>query len=99
MKFNNTTRKSHYNTNQSPSHGQVKKAIKCRKNQKQTILNHLIRYGKITTLEAHEMFILAPAARIKELREQGYHIFTKKDFNNNGMAIYILENSEVNNHG
>ena len=98
MKFHNTTGKPHYNTNQSPSHEQVKHVIKCRKNQKQIILNHLIKYGKITTLEAHEMFILAPAARIKELRDISFIISTIKNHNMNGMATYVLENSEVNNH-
>ena len=98
MKFHNTTRKSHCNINQSPSHEQVKKAVKSRKNQKQIILNYLIKYGKITTLEAHEMFILAPAARIKELRDIGFIISTIKNHNMNGMATYVLENSEVINH-
>ncbi len=98
MKFHNTARKPHYNTNHSPSHEQLKKAFECRKNQKQIILNHLIKYGKITTLEAHDMSILAPAARIKELRDNGFNISTIKNHNMNGMAIYVLENSEVNNH-
>jgi hypothetical protein len=98
MKFLNTSQKLHYNTNQSSSHEQVKKAVKCRKSQKQAILNHLIKYSEITTLEAIKMFILAPAARIKELRDEGYNILTIKDYNKNGMATYVLENNEVNNH-
>lgn len=88
----------HCTTNNPPSHEQLKKALSCRSNQKEIILNHLKTYGRISTIEAYQMFILSPAARILELREDGHNIVTQKDHDKNGMATYILPNTGGNDH-
>jgi len=95
MNIPNATQQTHCNINQVPSHEQLQKALRKRKNQKQEILKHLQDHGSISTIEAHKMFILAPAARILELREQGYDITTIQNYSLNGLATYFLNNSKV----
>ena len=97
MNLSNTTQDKHYNTNLKPSHEQLKQLVISRKNQKQIILKHLVKHGNISTLQAHTKGILAPAARILELRKQGYDIVTIQDYNLNGMATYILNKKKVAN--
>lgn len=74
-----------------PTHDQVKKAMQCRTSQRKYILNRLIKHGSITTLQAHQAGIMAPAARILELRALGHEIKTIKHWGDfNGMAQYVL---------
>jgi hypothetical protein len=66
--------------------------------QRQRIFNHLIKNGSINTLFARDRLnIMAPAPRIKELREQGHNIFTDRIVINDRdgrshskVALYIL---------
>lgn len=66
--------------------------------QKEQILDHLQRHGKITDLEAYRDYaIRRPAARICDLRKDGYKIRTentkaKNRFGQQTMfATYVLE--------
>ena len=66
--------------------------------QRQKILNYLIKNGSINTLFARDRLnIMAPAPRIKELREQGHNIFTdrivindRESRSHSKVALYIL---------
>lgn len=60
-----------------------------RTEQRAFILSHLKKHGQIATIEAHRHGILAPAARIYELRKRGHIIATRRDRSRNGMAVYI----------
>jgi len=64
--------------------------------QQQTILAAL-RQAPVSTLQArNELFIMAPAARVMELKEQGHNIVTY--WTNAGrvkIASYVLLSSEV----
>ena len=66
--------------------------------QREMILKHLKRYGKITDVQAFNNFgIRRLGARVFELREQGYPILTKMTTKPNrygknvSFATYILE--------
>ena len=61
--------------------------------QTEVILNHLKKYGKITSLEAFgEYQILRLSARIHDLRDLGYNITTEsKTKNGKTFAIYHLD--------
>jgi hypothetical protein len=73
------------------THEQFKKAMRCRTSQRKQILSHLKDYGSITTIQAHQAGIMAPAARILELRHIGHEIETIKHWGDyNGMAEYVL---------
>lgn len=87
MGNDNQTKPINYNT---PTHEQLKKALTTRTSQRVAILKHLKLYGSLSTLQAHQAGIMAPAVRIKELREAGHQIQTVKDWNLNGMATYHL---------
>lgn len=95
MNLSKPSQKQHCNINQAPSHEQLKTVLRKRKNQKQKILEHIKAYDSISTLEAHGLGILAPAARVLELRKQGYNIDKTLDYNLNGMATYFLNKNEV----
>lgn len=60
--------------------------------QKQKILEHLIKNWSITSLEALHLFgCFRLAARIKELRDEGYSIETEIEQHENGShARYIM---------
>jgi hypothetical protein len=68
------------------------------KAQRKNISNHLINYGRITTLEAREQYgIMSPAPRIKELRISGWNIVTERlsavdslGVKHDGVACYVL---------
>jgi len=69
---------------------------------KTRILNHLIRYGGLTSKEAFERYgITRLSARIKELREMGYDIktFMEEGENRYGEAVrygrYVLMNNKL----
>ena len=64
--------------------------------QSQLILNHL-KKAPITPIEALEQYgCFRLAARIKDLREQGYKIQTKAKILRNGkiVAQYMMENTD-----
>ena len=49
-----------------------------RATQKQQLLNHMLTYGAITSLEAtSRYYILRPSNRIQELKDDGYDIHTE----------------------
>lgn len=87
MKFEIKTKPHHFST---PTAAELKKAYETRYSQKQAILRHLKKHKTLSTKMAHEAGIMAPAVRIKELREAGHHIQTVKDWNLNGLATYHL---------
>ena len=66
--------------------------------QRKNISNHLINYGRITTLEAREQYgIMSPAPRIKELRISGWNIVTERikvsdnlGVTHDGVGCYVL---------
>lgn len=68
------------------------------KAQCQRLLAALIEFGEVNTLFARDSLnVLMPAARIKELREQGHNIFTDRisiddqhGRRHNGVARYVL---------
>ncbi|CAA9892672.1 conserved hypothetical protein [Candidatus Methylobacter favarea] len=66
--------------------------------QRAKILNWLQTKGHLTTLQSRqEMDIMHPGARVQELREQGWNIFTLRE-NTEGhpkVAKYVLLNSTV----
>ena len=86
---NKANKKTSTTPNKPATHEQIKKSMRCRLSQRQTIMHHLRKFGQITTLQAHQMGIMAPATRIKELRESGQSIETIRDWNKNGMATYV----------
>jgi len=56
--------------------------------QRSTILRYLQANGSITTLDArNQLFIMHPAARVQELREQGQNIVTVRVHR---IAKYVL---------
>ena len=71
--------------------------------QTQALLNHFKQCDSITTIEARSYYgILAPAARVFELRGMGYDIVTLREVHvthkgkHNCVARYIIVNpSEV----
>lgn len=97
MKDDKTRQRSNCNTATAPSHSQLKKAKNVQSNQRKAILSHFNKHGRITTLEAYQMAILCPAARMFELRRLGYPIETERDWNYNGMATYIMKKNHVMN--
>lgn len=65
------------------------------KSQSAKLLAYLYAYHSITTLQArNELFIMSPAARIMELKEQGNNIITERVTATNGskkrIARYVL---------
>ncbi len=64
--------------------------------QKQRLMAYLQQHGRITTLEARtNLDVFHPAARIQELKEQGYNIITIRRMVNSGLgehkvAEYVL---------
>ena len=98
MNLDKPTQQAYCTINPVPTHEQLKKIFKSRKNQKRTILKHLINHGHISTTQAYEMFIYAPASRVMELKELGFNIKTVQDYNLNGLATYYLIKSEVANN-
>ena len=63
--------------------------------QRTIILTYLQAHGSLTTLEArNQLFIMHPAARVQELREQGKEIVTVRV---DRIAKYLLSASEVAN--
>ncbi|WP_295538260.1 helix-turn-helix domain-containing protein [uncultured Thiohalocapsa sp.] len=51
-----------------------------RATQRQILLDHLRRHGSISTIEARlQHHIMSPASRVKELRDRGEHILTRRD--------------------
>ncbi len=66
--------------------------------QRKKISNHLINYGRITTLEAREQYgIMSPAPRVKELRVSGWDILTERvrvsdhlGVTHDGVGRYVL---------
>ncbi len=72
-----------------------------RANKKRLVLNHLVQYGNITSMQAIELYgATRLAAIIFELRKDGYRIITKgmsiKDKNGDicTFAKYVLDNRE-----
>jgi len=97
MKIKNTKQRSNCNTPTASSHEQLKKAKDFKESQRKDILSYIEVHGHINTIQAHQMAILAPAARILELRRLGYPIETISNRNyKNGMATYVMAKSEVN---
>lgn len=65
--------------------------------QNEKILEHLKKYGVITSMEAFQTYqITRLAGRIHELREKGYNITTEKRKAKNGAiyAAYRLQKGE-----
>lgn len=65
--------------------------------QRSRILNHLRNSGPLTTLEArNSLDVMHPAARVMELRQQGFNIVTHRrtDYTDQGdphvVAQYVL---------
>lgn len=65
--------------------------------QRVTLLEHLKKYGSITTLQARQVLgVMSPAPRMKELREAGYSIITERvlDADSTGrehrQGLYVL---------
>ncbi len=90
MSIDETTQQSHCSIEG------LKKATETRLKQSESILSYLIENGSLSTIEAYQMAILAPASRILELRRQGHNIKTIRNWKFNGMAVYVLESKEVN---
>jgi hypothetical protein len=68
-------------TNQSNSEGNTTKA------QRQRLLATLLSHGTITTLQArHDLDVLHPAARVLELRADGWNIVTIWKHDDTGQA-------------
>ena len=102
-------RKSFYlttNYHKSPSRRQVKTMSPnynstSTQSQRNRILDYL-RYKSLTTLAGRtELDIMHPAARIQELREQGYEIFTHWETVDSGqgkhrVASYVLLSGDAN---
>ena len=63
------------------------------KTQCQTIL-HALQHAPVSTLQArNELFIMSPAARVMELKEQGHNIITHKVYaGTKKIASYVLLN-------
>jgi len=66
-------------------------------NDRKALLNHLIEYVRITTLQAREeLGVMSPAPRIFELRGLGYNIITHRRYErditgrNHYQAEYVL---------
>lgn len=68
-----------------------------RTNSQQQKILAALQKGSVTTLQArNELFIMSPAARVMELKEQGHHIVTY--WTNAGrvkIAQYVLLSGEV----
>lgn len=69
--------------------------------QRKVVLEHLKKFGSITTLEArNELFIMGIAARIFELKQRGHNIITEMVpvyFGcNRRIARYVLLNGGLN---
>jgi Helix-turn-helix domain len=64
--------------------------------QQQTILAAL-RQAPVSTLQArNELFVMSPAARVMELKEQGHNIITHKIYaGTKKIASYVLISSEA----
>ena len=87
MNFNTPTKPLNHNT---PTSEQLRKAINTRHCQRRAILNHLIVHGSLSTLQAYQARVMAPAARIFELKEAGHIIHTSRDWCLNGLGTYHL---------
>lgn len=68
-----------------------------RTNNQQLALLAALLQGSVTTLQArNELFIMSPAARVMELKEQGHNIITYwTEAGKAKIAKYVLINSEV----
>lgn len=73
-------------------------------NQRNIILNALKESPKTTIQLRHDYGVMMPAARIKELREQGYSIntvrmtcFTPDEIRHSNVAQYVLVKSKPTN--
>lgn len=68
------------------------------KNQKQIILEHIIKYGNISTLEGYDKYkIMRVGSVINLLRNEGYNIKTVMENNRNKTkryARYYLKEGE-----
>lgn len=59
------------------------------KNQKQIILEHIIKYGNISTLEGYDKYkIMRVGSVINLLRNEGYNIKTVMEYNRNKTKRY-----------
>jgi hypothetical protein len=105
MNIKSKSNKAHCSTTNEASHEQIVKIISTRVNQKQILLKHLKKYGRINTQEAIEKYhIFSPSKRISELNEKQHNIISVPDWNKNGMVTYVLNpdigaifNTEANN--
>lgn len=70
------------------------------KNQKQIILEHIKKYGNISTLEGYNKYkIMRVGSVINMLRNEGYNIKTIMEYNRNKtkrFARYYLKEGEKN---
>ena len=70
------------------------------KNQKQIILEHIKKYGNISTLEGYNKYkIMRVGSVINTLRNEGYNIKTIMEYNRNKtkrFARYYLKEGEKN---
>lgn len=68
------------------------------KNQKQLILEHIKKYGNISTLEGYNKYkIMRVGSVINMLRNEGYNIITIMEYNRNKTkryARYYLKEGE-----
>lgn len=56
--------------------------------QKQMVLNHMDKYGKITSMEAFEMYgITRLAARVHDLKSAGYTIDSESKSKKNRFGV------------
>lgn len=66
------------------------------------ILEHLKRFGRLTTLDARRMGIMHPGMRICELRKQDYRIDTESTYQADDtgavhrVAAYVLRGDDFN---
>jgi hypothetical protein len=65
--------------------------------QRQILIAYLLVHNHITTLEArNDLFIMSPAARIMELKQQGNNIITNiVQLGDSYQAQYVLLNDEM----
>jgi len=71
-------------------------------NQRRALLTHLKQHGKVSTIESREQLgISHPAARVMELRRQGFQIETRRVLEADsggrlhGIALYELKGGAV----
>ena len=74
-------------------------------NQRQALLDHLEQHGKVSTIESRDRLgVLNVAARMLELRRQGFQIETRRVLEADaggrlhGVALYVLK-ATTKQHG